>query len=339
MIGKLLDRMNRINPWHFVWISIVSSEIITFGLSVLQGRLWWGGVSKETLLIGTADALVVPLIVATLVIFFVKRAAELKRINEHLEETNRKLQEIDRLKSEFVTTASHELRTPLTTIKAFVELLSMKSDMPELRKAKVLSSINGEVDRLSRLITDLLDLARIEAGSLAWRTETLFIEDVIENTVAVMGPLFRHSGIAVTTTFKAPYRPVSGDRDRLAQVITNLLSNALKFTKPGGSISINVGNETERIVVDVIDTGVGIAAADLESIFEKFRRSGSQTARANEGTGLGLTIARQVVEHHGGRIWATSSGCGSTFSFTLPLSAKINDTTQDFGKPGVTKVR
>ena len=204
MIEKLLDRMNRISPWHFVWIAIVASEIITFGLSALQGKLWWGGVSKETLLIGSVDALVVPLIVATLVIFFVKRAAELKKINEQLEETNRKLQELDRLKSEFVTIASHELRTPLTTIKAFVELLSMKSDIPELRKAKVLSTINAEVDRLSLLISDLLDLARIEAGSMTWRIETLFIEDIIENAVTIMNPLFRHNGLSVTTAFGAP---------------------------------------------------------------------------------------------------------------------------------------
>ena len=319
MIGKLLDKMRSISPWHFIWISIVFSEIITYVLSVLQGRLWWGAVSRETVLIGAVDSLVVPLIVATLVIFFVKRAAELKKINDQLEETNRKLQELDRLKSEFVTTVSHELRTPLTTVKAFVELLTMKPDMPELRKTKLITCINGETDRLSRLISDLLDLARIESGSMNWRTETLFIEDVIENTIAVMAPLFEHKGLSVTTAFGASRSAVSGDRDRLAQVLTNILSNAVKYTKTGGAIRIAVHQEAAQVSVDISDTGVGIPAADLESIFEKFRRSGAEYGNESEGTGLGLSIARQVVEHHGGRIWATSGGRGSTFSFTLPV--------------------
>jgi signal transduction histidine kinase len=319
MIGNLLDKMNSVNPWHFVWISIVFSEIITYVLSVLQGRLWWGAVSRETLLIGAVDALVVPLIVATFVIFFVKRAAELKKINEQLEEANRKLQELDRLKTDFVTTASHELRTPLTTVKAFVELLAMKPDMPELRKAKLIGCINGETDRLTRLVADLLDLARIESGSMNWRMEKLFIEDVIENTITALGPLFENKTLSVTTAFSAPRCALSGDRDRLAQVLTNILSNAVKFTKPGGAIQIAVHREAAQIAVEITDTGVGIPAADLESIFEKFRRSAAEDGCESEGTGLGLSIARQIVEHHGGRIWAASNGGGSTFTFTLPV--------------------
>jgi signal transduction histidine kinase len=320
MIEKLFDRMNRINPWHFVWISVVCSEIITFGLNVLQSRLWRDGVSAKTLLIGAVDALVVPLIVATFVIFFVKRAAELGKINAQLEEANQKLQELDSLKSEFVSTASHELRTPLTTIKAFVELITMKPGMPEQRKAKLLAGINREVDRLSRLITDLLDLGRIESGSLNWRVEQLYIEDLIKNSVVVMTPLFEHRGLSVFTSFNAERRLLTGDPDRLSQVLTNLLSNAIRFTKPGGSIGITVRGEMKQVLVEISDTGTGIAAEDLESIFEKFRRSGSESAGENEGTGLGLAITRQIVEYHGGRIWATSTSSGSTFSFTLPVS-------------------
>jgi signal transduction histidine kinase len=169
MIAKILDKMKSISPWHFVWISIVFSELITLCLSLVQGYLWWGGVTREMLVIGAVDAMVVPLIVASVVIYFIKHTAELIKINERLEEANRKLHELDRMKTDFISVVSHELRTPLTTIKAFAELIIMKPAMPQQRKANLLSSINNETDRLCRLISDLLDLTRIEEGAVKWR--------------------------------------------------------------------------------------------------------------------------------------------------------------------------
>jgi signal transduction histidine kinase len=170
------------------------------------------------------------------------------------------------------------------------------------------------------LINDLLDLARIESGSMKWNKERLYIEDVIENTIAAMAPLFDNKTLSVSTAFSPTRSAVSGDRDRLAQVVINILSNAVKFTNPGGAVRIAVRREDDTVIVEISDTGVGIPASDLESIFEKFRRSGPDDGTAGEGTGLGLSIARQVVEHHGGRIWATRSGHGgSTFTFTLPV--------------------
>ena len=266
------------------------------------------------------------------------RDHELERQHLHLEETveylrtstnelqaaNEKLQTIDKMKSDFVSAASHELRTPLTTIKAFVELLTMKPDMPVAQKAKLMHTINVETDRLALLIADLLDLARIESGSMKWRIENISIDDIIQNAVSTMRPLFENKNLHVTTALNPPLPPFAGDRDRLLQVVTNILSNAVKFTPREGSIHIAVHEETDpvaQIVVEIIDTGMGIRSEDLELIFEKFHSSGDPRASSIDGTGLGLAIARQIVEYHGGRIWAASTyGKGSTFSFTLPLA-------------------
>lgn len=328
MLAKTIDKLKRISPWHFIWISIVSSELITLGLSVVQGGLWWGGVSRETLVIGAVDATVVPLIVATLVVYFVRHTAALKKTNERLQEANQKLLAIDKMKTDFISVASHELRTPLTTIKAFIELIIMKPGMPEQRMKKLMGTINAESDRLTRLIADLLDLARIESGSLQWGVDEVFIEDVITDAIASMGPLFENKAHCLTTAFSAPRVALAGNHDRLVQVVTNILSNAVKFTPAGGSIHITVSRETSpatRFVVAISDSGLGIPADDLELIFEKFQRSGDQLTSSIDGTGLGLAISRQIVEHHGGELWAESvHGKGSTFTFTLPLDRTEN---------------
>lgn len=323
MTKKILDRLKHISPWHFIWISIVCSEVITLLLSIVQERVLWGGVSKEILIVGAVDAMVVPLIVASVVIYFIKHTARLEALNDQLQEANRKLQEIDKMKTDFISVASHELRTPVTTIKAFAELLVMRPDMPEQRKGRLVGSINSEADHLTRLTNDLLDLARIETGSMQWREEPVSIEDVINRSLAGMEPLLEGKGLRITTAFRQPLALFYGDRDRLVQVVTNLLSNAAKFTPGGGTITVAARQESApaaQIVVEVSDTGRGIAAKDLELIFEKFQRSGDQLTSMIEGTGLGLAIARQIVEYHGGRIWATSThGKGSMFIFTLPL--------------------
>jgi signal transduction histidine kinase len=230
------------------------------------------------------------------------------------------------MKSDFISVVSHELRTPLTTIKAFVELIIMKPGMPEQRKAKLMTTINVESDRLMRLISDLLDLERIGAGAITWRIEKVSIEGVVQSAIESLGPLFENKDLHLKTEFCSPSVRLFGDHDRLVQVVTNLLSNAVKFTPTGGAIHIAVRRESapeEQAVVEISDTGMGIPPEDLELIFEKFQRSGDQLTNTSEGTGLGLAIARQIVEYHGGRIWATSTlGKGSKFIFTLPLAGK-----------------
>jgi PAS domain S-box-containing protein len=250
---------------------------------------------------------------------------ERERLIEQLQEANEKLQSIDKVKTNFISIASHELRTPLTTIKAFIELLLMKRGMPDERKVRLMSTINVETDRLSRLTADLLDLARIEAGSMNWAAGEVRLDEVITGVIASMQVLLENKSLRVSTEFSSPLPPVSCDRDRLIQVITNILSNAVKFSRPGDAVHIAVRQEDSpaQIVTEISDTGIGIPEKDLELIFEKFHRSEDERIAGIEGSGLGLAITRQIIEHYGGRIWATSAmGKGSMFTFTLPLSVQ-----------------
>lgn len=249
--------------------------------------------------------------------------------NRELEEANRKLKEMDQLKSDFVSIVSHELRTPITSIKAFAELLMMKPQMPAEKRDKLLAIINNETTRLTRLINDFLDLTKIEAGKLSWHIDRLSIDEIIQRSVSCIQSLADNKSLTITTRTHGPFPPLYGDRDRLIQVLTNILSNSIKFTPQGGKIDIALRREETprpQIVVEVSDTGVGIQESDLELIFEKFHRSGDALTNTTEGTGLGLAITRQIVEYHGGAIWAASKSGreGSTFVFTLPLDKRWN---------------
>jgi PAS domain S-box-containing protein len=254
-----------------------------------------------------------------------KQAEErLRSYSAELRTANKKLEGLDKLKSGFVSTVSHELRTPLTSIKAFVELILLKPSMSSERTRKLLRIINDESDRLGRLISELLDLSRIEAGTMTWRSELVSLNDVIQSSVDGILPLARNKGLHLTTKIEKSLPSVNGTRDRLVQVVTNLLSIAVKFTPEGGTITIEAHQEAgscPQLVVAVSDSGAGILAEDIELIFDKFHRSSNELTARTEGTGLGLTIVRQIIEHHGGRIWAASTyGAGSTFSFTIPLN-------------------
>ena len=243
--------------------------------------------------------------------------------NRELEEANKKLKELDQLKSDFISTVSHELRTPLTSIKAFAELILMKPKISMDKNRKLLSIINNESDRLARLINDILDLTRVEAGKLSWHITKIYIEDIIQTSIISLQSLADNKSLLISTDIEKPLPPQYGDRDRMIQVVTNILSNSIKFTPQGGSIKIRAYQDTvpgPRTVVEISDTGVGIPGKDLELVFEKFHRTGEVLASGvPEGTGLGLAISRQIVEYHGGHIWASSNiGYGSTFTFTLP---------------------
>ena len=243
--------------------------------------------------------------------------------NHDLELANKKLKELDQLKSDFISIVSHELRTPLTSIKAFTELIFMKPRMTNEKRGRFLSIINDETDRLARLINDILDLTKIEAGKLSWHITRVSLPEVITTSVTNMRSLADNKSLAIRQNVPDSLPWLYGDRDRLLQVITNILSNAIKFTPDGGKISIEASSQEDprrQIIVHIMDTGVGIPHKHLDSIFEKFRRAGDALTNTFEGTGLGLAITKQIVEYHGGRIWAESAlGSGTTFSFTLPL--------------------
>lgn len=251
------------------------------------------------------------------------RDHELARSLAELQSANRKLKDLDRLKSDFISTVSHELRTPVTSIKAFVELLLMKPHMPERRKQKLLETVNDASDRLARLINDLLDLSSIESGGIHWRDVDVALGEVVATAISDILPLAQKKGLTIERSDGSDLPVLHVDRDRILQVVMNLLSNAVKFTPPGGRISVLTRRTgpPNALELSVVDTGPGIPAGELSRIFEKFHRAGDVMTTAVEGTGLGLTISLQIVEHYGGRIWATSEqGKGSVFTFTLPLA-------------------
>jgi signal transduction histidine kinase len=251
------------------------------------------------------------------------RDRDLERSLAELKNAYEKLEVLDRLKSDFISTVSHELRTPITSIKAFAELILIKPDMQKERRRKLLETINSEADRLARLIGDLLDLSRIESGLMRWRDQDLDLDSVVRAAIAGILPLAQKKEIRIEEEIEAGLPAVRADRDRIMQVVMNLLSNAIKFTPAGGRIMVAMNRVASPpgVAVSVADTGRGIPSRDLQMIFEKFQRSGDVLTSTVEGSGLGLSICRQILEHYGGFIWAVSvEGKGSTFTFVVPIA-------------------
>ena len=216
---------------------------------------------------------------------------------------------------------------PVTSIKSFAEILLNYDEDRDTQK-EFLSIINDESDRLTRLINDFLDLSKIQAGRIQWQTVELSMPDVIQTAANSIRPLVDKAGLAFFTEIEPGLPLVMGDKDRLTQVITNLLGNAIKFTPEGGWIQVKAwrekGSDGRRkagvITVSIADTGVGIAAENFARIFEKFGQVGDVLKDRPKGTGLGLPICKKIIEYYGGRIWVESEfGRGSTFFFTLPV--------------------
>jgi signal transduction histidine kinase/Na+/proline symporter len=242
-----------------------------------------------------------------------------------LEEANRRLKELDRLKSDFVSTVSHELRTPLTSIRSLSESLLTHGDIPRARQEQLLTIIAQESQRLSRMINQLLDLSRIEAGKMEWRMETLDLSEVVAHAMQTNRALFDDKGIGLTAEASDGAVQVVADRDKIIQVLTNLLSNAAKFTARGGRVWVRTSQENGQAVVEVEDTGVGIPAEQIETIFERFRQVGDTLTAKPEGAGLGLPISREIVQYHGGSLTVRSAvGRGSCVRMTLPLITAPN---------------
>jgi len=244
----------------------------------------------------------------------------LEKSRAELEAANDKLKELDLMKSEFLNTVSHELRTPLTSIKAFAEILLDNVGEDVETQTEFLEIINKESDRLTRLINNLLDLSRIEAGRMKWDSEQLDLHEIAESALNALRGSAEKKGLIVEADLEEDL-PTVGDKDKLIQVVTNLLGNAIKFTSEGGKIVVRAHRKdllTARI--EVADSGVGIAPEFHESIFEKFSQVDSSETRDIKGSGLGLPIARSISEHHGGKLFVESeAGVGSTFIVELPL--------------------
>jgi signal transduction histidine kinase/HAMP domain-containing protein len=238
-----------------------------------------------------------------------------------LEQANERLREMDHLKSAFVSVVSHELRTPMTSIKGYVEnmLQGLTGELSE-KQAHYLNRMKLNVERLTRLINDLLDLSRIEMGRLELRRTAVCVRELATDVLESCLPLAQEKGVVLHSQFPTTLVPVSADRDKLTQVLTNLIQNAIKFTPERGQVRIEVrGRDDGFIQINVKDTGSGIPSDELDKVFQRFYRSAAAPPGA-QGAGLGLTIVKNLVELHGGRIWVSSRvGTGSCFSFTLPV--------------------
>jgi Na+/proline symporter/nitrogen-specific signal transduction histidine kinase len=251
-----------------------------------------------------------------------EKRRELEAATAELRAANERLQEIDRMKDDFVSTVSHELRTPLTSIRAMAEILADNPGTPEDKRQRFLGIILKETERLTRLINQMLDLAKIESGRAEWHTEALDLGELVREAEAAVDGLFREKGVRLEIEIPPVLPAVPADRDRLMQVVLNLLSNAVKFCpRERGEVCVRLADESGRVRLDVVDNGVGIAPEHHERIFEKFRQVGDTLTDRPQGTGLGLPISRQIVRHLGGELWVESDiGRGAIFSFTLPVA-------------------
>jgi len=262
------------------------------------------------------------------------RTKELKNKAAELETANKRLKELDKIKSAIVSSISHELRTPLTSIRGFAKLTGKDfirhfqplANEKTLRKKgerirQNLEIIEAEGERLTRLINDFLDINRIESGKAVWSDQFLNPCDVIRQaTNAVAGSFAAKPRMKLVTNLPETVPPIHADPDKVQQVLINLLNNACKFTSKG-SITVSVTGNPDTLTITVTDTGVGIPKQEQAYIFEKFHKSrlGDTISIKDKGTGLGLAICKEIVEHYGGSIWVKSTpGKGSAFSFTLP---------------------
>jgi signal transduction histidine kinase/DNA-binding response OmpR family regulator len=263
--------------------------------------------------------------------------AEIRRLFEEAQQARAIAEEADAAKSAFLSTVSHELRTPLTSVLGFAKIIKKRLEdrifplvpQEDRKVAQTVQQIEdnlkvvvSEGERLTKLIDDVLDLAKIEAGKLEWHMESVGLADVIDRATAATSSLFDQKGLRLEKVVAPDLPAVTGDRDRLIQVVINLISNAVKFTDQG-TITCRAERRGGEIVVSVSDTGVGIAPGDQPKVFERFKQVGDTLTDKPKGTGLGLPICKEIVEHHGGEIWVRSEiGRGSTFSFSLPVHAE-----------------
>ncbi len=260
---------------------------------------------------------------------------EVKLANTDADAARKNAEEANAAKSAFLSTVSHELRTPLTSVLGFAKITKKRleekifpiTDKSDPKTVKTIEQISGnlnvvisEGERLTNLINDVLDLAKIEAGKMEWNMEPVRIQDVVERAIAATSSLFDQKNLKLDRKIGTDLPDVSGDRDKLIQVVVNLLSNAVKFTNEG-AVTCSVFQKQGNIVVGITDTGIGIAPSDHAKVFEQFKQVGDTLTDKPKGTGLGLPICKEIVEHHHGKIWLESElGQGSTFFFSLPMT-------------------
>jgi Na+/proline symporter/signal transduction histidine kinase len=254
-----------------------------------------------------------------------QKSHELEAASAELRAANRRLRELDRLKDDFVSTVTHELRTPLTSMRAFAEILLDNPELPQPQQERFLHIVVDEIERLSRLITQVLDLSKIESGRVEWEISEVNLAEVVEESATATAQLLADRKAKLQVSVPNALPSVPADRDRVKQVLLNLLSNAAKFCDDErGRVAVELAVEDGAVRVDVRDNGPGIEPEDQEVIFDKFRQGGQTMTERPPGTGLGLPISREIIRQLGGELWVESApGEGSTFSFVLPRAGAV----------------
>ena len=230
-----------------------------------------------------------------------------------------RLEQTETMRRQLIGDVTHELRTPLTTIKGSMEGL-IDGVLPA--DEATYQQIYREADRLQRLVDDLQELSRVEAGAFKLDLQPLLLTGILQTTATRLDRQYNEKGVRLEIDLPADLPEVQADADRLSQVLFNLVGNALQYTPSGGQVTVDAWRQGDEVQVSVQDTGIGIAAENLPNIFDRFYRADRSRSRMSGGSGIGLTIAKYLVEAHGGRIWVESPGLGmgSTFSFTLPVA-------------------
>lgn len=298
-------------------------------LTVEQGRIGVMAIgSRETLSFENRR-------LAGLISKQVAIVVERSRLYERLRSANEKLEQMNHLKNEFISMVSHELRTPLTTIKGFVSIVLNEETGPlNDQQRRFLETSDRAIDRLTLLVSDLLDISRIEAGQIKMQLRPIHLRDVVQRTAAAFAPQFKSQNITLTIKLPDSLPAVLADPDRVSQVLDNLISNALKFTSQGG-VTVSAADKGDFVMVSVKDTGGGIARVEQDKIFEKFYQIKVGNAYPSKGTGLGLAIVRSIVESHRGKVWVESElGKGSDFRFMLPRAKTEIDGENDPSSSG-----
>lgn len=332
--GPLKDVMQRDHLVTVVSIPLIAHETVLGAINVTSRSLIWPTTEALAVPASIGQQIGVAMDNARLYNQTLEYAREMEKARQSAEEARAIAEAANAAKSDFLANVSHELRTPLVSIFGFARIVQKRLEervfplLPE-QDEKVqrtagqinenLEIILDEGQRLMKLINDLLDLEKIEAGKMEWHFQPVSLREIIIQATTATTSLVDEHGLAYNVQIPEDLPLVHGDPDRLMQVVINLVSNAVKFT-PEGTIAISARQETPEVIVEVVDQGIGIAPADQGRLFEKFSQVGDTLTAKPQGTGLGLAISKEIIEHHGGRIWLESQpGQGSKFSFALPI--------------------
>ena len=308
---------------HVMNVKAVAAEVLTIIIVFILLIQSFSSTSVNELIFNLLFALIISIIGVLLVksvIREVQQREQLEVLSKKLTSANKQLKKLDQAKTEFLSITSHQLRTPLSAIKGYISMM-LDEDFGKLKKEQsdVMGHVFSEVERLIRLVQVFLNVSRIESGRLNIDKIKFNLEDLVKNAVTELSPTAESKNLKLLYKGTKKF-PVMADKDKLKDVVVNLIDNAIKYT-PKGSVTATITKEKTQYLVEVHDTGVGIDPGEADMLFKKFSRMKGIAQVSADGSGLGLFIAKKIVEGHGGKIWAKSDGKdkGSTFAFRIPI--------------------